>query len=56
MRTEDEVRAELNAWLRAMRVARARGRRGVYEYRRLVVRVLQWVLGERESIDWPEGG
>ena len=56
MRSEEEVRAELNAWLKAMRVARARGRRGVYEYRRLVVRVLQWVLGERESIDWLEGG
>jgi len=55
MRPEEEVRAELNAWLKAMKVAKARGRRGVYEYRRLVVRTLQWVLGERESIDWIEG-
>jgi len=53
MRSEEEIRAELSAWLKAMKVAQARNLRGIYEYRRLVVRTLQWVLGERESIDWP---
>ena len=56
MRSEEEIRAELSAWLKAMKVAKARDYQGVYEYRRLVVRTLQWVLGERESIDWPREG
>ena len=52
MRSEEEIRAELYAWLKAMKVAQARNQRGLYEYRRLVVNTLEWVLGERESIDW----
>jgi len=56
MRSEEEIRAELYAWLKAMKVAQARNQRGLYEYRRLVVNTLEWVLGERESIDWPREG
>jgi len=50
MRSEEEIRAELEAWIKAMKTAQARKYRHAYITRRWVVRTLQWVLGEREKI------